>query len=49
VVQLLAWLGHFTRERHLAVQNTVLYLHFVDTVWVVIYLLLYLSPHLWRR
>lgn len=49
VVQLRAWLGHFTRERHLAVQNTVLYLHFVDTVWVVIFLLLYVSPRFWAR
>ncbi|HET7460473.1 MAG TPA: cytochrome c oxidase subunit 3 [Longimicrobium sp.] len=49
VVQLRAWLGHFTRERHLAVQNTVLYLHFVDGVWMVIFLLVYVSPHFWRR
>lgn len=49
VVQVRAWLGHFTRERHLAVQNTVLYLHFVDTVWVVIFLLLYVSPRFWPR
>ncbi len=49
VVQARTWLGHFTRERHLAVQNTVLYLHFVDGVWIVIFLLLYVSPRFWAR
>ena len=36
--------GHFDRERHLAVTNTVLYWHFVDVVWLVVFTSLYLSP-----
>jgi heme/copper-type cytochrome/quinol oxidase subunit 3 len=46
-VQLRAWRGHFTPDRHLAVQNAALYWHFVDAVWVVILTALYLSPRLW--
>jgi heme/copper-type cytochrome/quinol oxidase subunit 3 len=46
-VQLRAWRGHFTMERHLAVQNAGLYWHFVDGVWVVILTAFYLSPRLW--
>lgn len=46
-VQLRAWLGHFSSARHLAVRNIALYWHFVDAVWIVILLTLYLSPRLW--
>lgn len=45
-VQVRAGLGHFGERRHLAVENTVLYWHFVDLVWLVIFSVLYLSPHL---
>ena len=45
VVQLRAWLGHFTAERHLAVTNAALYWHFVDVVWLVVFTSLYLVPH----
>ena len=45
-VQIRAWLGHFDAERHDAVQNAVLYWHFVDAVWIVILAVLYLSPRL---
>ncbi len=41
-----AWLGHFNRERLVAVQNTSLYWHFVDGVWLFIFACLYLYPHL---
>jgi heme/copper-type cytochrome/quinol oxidase subunit 3 len=44
--QVRAWLGHFTRERHLHVQTTAMYWHFVDAVWVVIMASLYIGPHL---
>jgi heme/copper-type cytochrome/quinol oxidase subunit 3 len=47
-VQLRAWLGHFTKERHLAVQNASWYWHFVDAVWIFIFLIVYLSPHWYR-
>jgi heme/copper-type cytochrome/quinol oxidase subunit 3 len=39
-----ALLGHFDEEHHLAVKNVSLYWHFVDTVWVFIFLTLYISP-----
>jgi cytochrome c oxidase subunit I+III len=45
VVQLRAWLRHFTAERHLAVTNAALYWHFVDVVWLVVFTSLYLVPH----
>ncbi|HLI52523.1 MAG TPA: cytochrome c oxidase subunit 3 [Thermomicrobiaceae bacterium] len=48
-IQLRAWLGHFTAERRLAVQNAALYWHFVDVVWIVIFLSLIVSPHLMSK
>lgn len=38
--------GAYTPERHIAVQTTALYWHFVDGAWVVIMFTLYVSPHL---
>jgi heme/copper-type cytochrome/quinol oxidase subunit 3 len=38
--------GHFTPERHLAVTNTAMYWHFVDAVWLVVFVSLYVSPYL---
>lgn len=49
VTQVRAWLGHFTSQRHLAVQNTALYWHFVDAVWIVVFALLYVSPRFWHQ
>jgi cytochrome c oxidase subunit III len=46
VVQLRTWLGHFDARRHLAVQNTALYWHFVNGVAIVIFASLYLVPYL---
>lgn len=45
VVQIRAWLGHFTANRHLAVTNAAMYWHFVDVVWLVVFTSLYLVPH----
>ncbi|MFN8556439.1 MAG: cytochrome c oxidase subunit 3 [Dehalococcoidia bacterium] len=45
-MQVRAWRGHFTGERHLAIQTTALYWHFVDLVWIAIFLSLYLSPRM---
>jgi len=48
---ILAWLlagslaGHFDAERHLRVRLGTMYWHFVDAVWVVIMLIIYLGPH----
>lgn len=39
-----ALLGHFNSDEHLAVKNVGLYWHFVDAVWLVIFLTLYISP-----
>lgn len=46
VVQLRVWLGHFTAERHLAVEILSMYWHFVGGVWIFIFAVLYLSPRL---
>jgi heme/copper-type cytochrome/quinol oxidase subunit 3 len=46
VIQVRAWLGHFTPRRHLAVSNVALYWHFVDVVWIVVFGALYLTPRL---
>lgn len=44
VVQIWAWRGWFTAERHLAVTNAALYWHFVDAVWLVVFFTLYITP-----
>jgi heme/copper-type cytochrome/quinol oxidase subunit 3 len=44
VVQIWAWRGWFTAERHLAVTNAAMYWHFVDAVWVVVFFTLYVTP-----
>lgn len=46
VVLIRSWRGHFNERRYQAVENTALYWHFVDAVWVVIFASLYLSPYL---
>jgi heme/copper-type cytochrome/quinol oxidase subunit 3 len=43
-VQVRAWLGHFNEERHVTVQNFTMYWHFVDAVWALVLLTIYLSP-----
>jgi cytochrome c oxidase subunit 3 len=43
-LQLRAWRGHFTKRRYIAVSNVTLYWHFVDAVWVFIFISLYLAP-----
>ncbi len=45
-VQVRAWLGHFDAKHFVAVQNTALYWHFVDVVWLFVFTCLYLYPHL---
>ncbi|MHB8627472.1 MAG: cytochrome c oxidase subunit 3 [Aggregatilineales bacterium] len=44
-VQVRAWSGFFSVDRHLAVQNVALYNHFVDAVWIVVFISLYLSVY----
>ncbi len=43
-VQVRAWLGHFDARHTLAVENVSLYWHFVDAVWVAVFLTVYISP-----
>ena len=38
--------GHFTADRHLGVQQVVLYSHFVDVVWIFVLIVIYLSVYL---
>ena len=44
--QVRAWTGAFSAERHVTVQNFTMYWHFVDVVWVFVFLTIYLSPSL---
>ncbi|MGE5251638.1 MAG: cytochrome c oxidase subunit 3, partial [Bacteroidota bacterium] len=45
-VQVRAGYRHFGTDRYQAVENIVLYWHFVDIVWLLIFVCLYLSPYL---
>ena len=46
VVQIKAWLGKFSEERHVTVQVYAMYWHFVDAVWLFVMPAFILSPHL---
>jgi heme/copper-type cytochrome/quinol oxidase subunit 3 len=46
VVQLKAWGGKFSAERHITVDVFSLYWHFVDAVWLLVWPSLFLSPHI---
>jgi heme/copper-type cytochrome/quinol oxidase subunit 3 len=46
VVQVKAWTGRITRERHVTAQVFSMYWHFVDVVWIFVFSSLYISPHL---
>src|SRR5439155_6475107 len=45
VVQLKAWLGKLTPERHLTLTVFAMYWHFVDAVWLAVFPVAYLSAH----
>jgi heme/copper-type cytochrome/quinol oxidase subunit 3 len=45
-VQVRAAYGHFAAGQHQAVENVTLYWHFVDVVWILIFVSLFLSPYL---
>jgi cytochrome c oxidase subunit 3 len=36
-----AFMGHFSSRSHFGVEGTVLYWHFVDVVWLALYVALY--------
>lgn len=44
VVQVWAWRGFFSAERHGLVSNAALYWHFVDAVWIAVFISLYVIP-----
>lgn len=46
VVQIKAWQGKVTADRHLTAQIFGMYWHFVDAVWIAVFSSLYLSAHL---
>ena len=41
-------LGYFDRTRHAVVSIGALYWHFVDAVWIAVFLSLYVTPYLAR-
>lgn len=41
-----AFAGHFDSVRHSAVRNAILYWHFVDVVWLIVFTTLYLLPRM---
>jgi heme/copper-type cytochrome/quinol oxidase subunit 3 len=47
VVQIKAWQGKFTADRHLTVEIFGLYWHFVDVVWIFVFSSLYVSVGHW--
>ena len=42
--QVRAYKGAFGADKHVTVQNFTMYWHFVDVVWIFVFLTLYLSP-----
>jgi cytochrome c oxidase subunit III len=46
VVQIKAWLGKFSEQRHVTVQVYAMYWHFVDAVWLFVFPTFILSPHI---
>jgi len=45
VVQIKAWQGKFSAERHVTVQVYAMYWHFVDAIWIFVMPTFILSPH----
>ena len=46
VIQVKAWSGKLSAERHVSMEVFSLYWHFVDAVWIFVFASLYLSVHL---
>ena len=46
VVQAKAWAGKITARRHQTVEIFALYWHFVDAVWLFVFPVFVLSPHI---
>ena len=48
IVLVRTMLGHFTPQKHFAIEAAEMYWHFVDGVWVVVFSTVYLLPLLFR-
>ena len=46
LVQIKAWLGRYDHGRHASAEVFFLYWHFVDAVWLFVFPVFFLSPHL---
>ena len=46
LVQIKAWLGRYDHGRHASAEVFFLYWHFVDAVWLAVFPIVFLSPHL---
>lgn len=46
LVQLWAWLGYYDERRHLAVRNLALEWYYIVASWIVVFVVLYVSPHM---
>ncbi|MEN3316036.1 MAG: cytochrome c oxidase subunit [Acidimicrobiaceae bacterium] len=46
VVQIKAWLGRYDRGRYASAEVFFLYWHFVDVVWLAVFPIVFLSPHI---
>ena len=45
MIQVQAWLGYFNRWRHLAVENLANYWLFTAANWLVLVVVLYVTPY----
>ncbi len=46
MVSVKAWLGRYDRGRHASAEVFFLYWHFVDVVWLAVFPIVFLSPHI---
>lgn len=46
LMYVLAWMGTYTKEDHVAIEVNGLYWAFVVVIWIPLYLTIYISPHL---
>jgi heme/copper-type cytochrome/quinol oxidase subunit 3 len=46
LVQIKAWLGRYDHGRHASAEVFFLYWHFVDAVWLAVFPIVFLSPHI---
>ncbi len=42
---LLVWMGYYRQDHRVGLQNTVLFWHFIDIIWIFVFATLHLSPY----